>query len=70
MSYFTHLVIVLLFIPRCRGCCCKEQQMKLEGAQRVHISAKTECAQTQTDRQTDKSENSISDSFTQFTWRI
>ena len=32
----------------------------------------TECAQThtQTDRQTDKSENSISASFTPFTWRI
>jgi len=57
-----------------------ETQHELEGAQRVHMSAKcvvggtptvedwTECAQTHT--QTDKSENSISASFTPFTWRI
>jgi len=53
--------------------------LQLEGAQRVHISAKLKTgliahthSQTdrQTDRQTDKNENSISASFTPFTWQI
>jgi len=41
----------------------------------VHISAKFKTGlsahrHTETDRQTDKSENSISISFTPFTWQI
>jgi len=47
-------------------------KLKLEGAQRVHISAKWRLDWVRTDTHTHRhtSENSISASFTPFTWRI
>jgi len=48
----------------------KTHLFKLEGAQRVHTSVKWRLDWVRTDTQTDKSENSISASFTPFTWRI